>query len=72
MTQTQYERALAVYEQSGITDSPGLINNMAYNYAYLRQYDKAIAFMAKYAASLPRDPNPEDSICGDSAAGWTL
>jgi len=61
MTQTQYERALAVYEQSGITDSPGLINNMAYNYAYLRQYDKAIAFMAKYAASLPGDPNPEDS-----------
>jgi len=34
---------------------------MAYNYAYLRQYDKAIAFMAKYAASLPGDPNPEDS-----------
>jgi len=47
MTQTQYERALAVYEQSGITDSPGLLNNMAYNYADLRQYDKAIAFMAK-------------------------
>jgi tetratricopeptide (TPR) repeat protein len=61
MTQTQYERALAVYEQSGITDSPGLINNMAYNFADLRQYDKAIAFMAKYAASLPGDPNPEDS-----------
>src|SRR5450432_504097 len=61
MTQTQYERALAVYEQSGITDSPGLINNMAYNYADLRQYDKAIAFMAKYAAMLPGDPNPEDS-----------
>jgi tetratricopeptide (TPR) repeat protein len=61
MTQTQYERALAVYEQSAITDSPGLINNMAYNYADLRQYDKAIAFMAKYAASLPGDPNPEDS-----------
>jgi tetratricopeptide (TPR) repeat protein len=61
MTQTQYERALAVYENSGITDSPGLMNNMAYNYADLRQYDKAIAFMAKYAAALPGDPNPEDS-----------
>ena len=61
MTQTQYERALAVYQQSGITDSPGLINNMAYNYADLRQYDKSLAFMAKYAASLPGDPNPEDS-----------
>ena len=61
MTQTQYERALVVYEQSGITDSPGLLNNMAYNYADLRQYDKSIALMAKYAASLPGDPNPEDS-----------
>ena len=61
MTQTQYERALAIYENSGITNSPGLLNNMAYNYAYLRQYDKAIDLMAKYAASLPGDPNPEDS-----------
>lgn len=61
MTQTQYARALDIYEQSGITDSPGLLNNMAYNYADLRQYDKALALMAKYAASLPGDPNPEDS-----------
>ena len=61
MTQTQYERALAIYEKSGIQDSPGLLNNMAYNYAYLRQFDKAIALMDRYAASLPGDPNPEDS-----------
>ena len=61
MTQTQYERALAVYEKSEITDSPGLLNNMAYNYADLHQYDKSIAIMAKYAAALPGDPNPEDS-----------
>ncbi len=61
MTQTQYPRALAIYSQSEITDSPGLMNNMAYNYAALRQYDQAVAFMAKYAAALPGDPNPEDS-----------
>jgi tetratricopeptide (TPR) repeat protein len=61
MTQAQYERALAIYEQSGIQNSPGLLNNMAYNYADLRQFDKAIALMDKYAASLPGDPNPEDS-----------
>jgi len=61
MTQTQYSRALAIYENSQITDSPGLLNNMAYNHAYLRQYDEAINLMAKYAASLPGDPNPEDS-----------
>ena len=62
MTQTQYARALEIYQQSGITDSPGLLNNMAYNQANLRQFDQAIALMAKYAASLPGDPNPEDSF----------
>jgi tetratricopeptide (TPR) repeat protein len=60
-TQTQFDRALAIYEQSGITDSPGLVNNMAYTCASLRQFDRAIAFMDKYAAALPGDPNPEDS-----------
>ena len=43
--QAQYERVIAVYEHSGITDSPGLINNIGYNYAYLRQFDKAFAMM---------------------------
>ncbi|HZZ16574.1 MAG TPA: hypothetical protein VFE08_11490, partial [Candidatus Sulfotelmatobacter sp.] len=30
MEQTQYERAAAIYENSGLTDSPGLVNNAAY------------------------------------------
>jgi tetratricopeptide (TPR) repeat protein len=60
-TQTQYERAAAVYENSGITDSPGLMNNTAYTYAYMRQFDKAFALMDKYIAALPDDPNPQDS-----------
>lgn len=59
--QTQYERAAAVYEHSGITDSPGLMNNTAYTYAYMRQFDKAFALMDQYIAALPRDPNPQDS-----------
>jgi tetratricopeptide (TPR) repeat protein len=59
--QAQYERVIAVYERSGITDSPGLINNMGYNYAYTRQFDKAFAMMDKYVALLPNDSNPQDS-----------
>jgi tetratricopeptide (TPR) repeat protein len=59
--QTQYERAVAVFERSGITDSPGLMNNTAYTYAYMRQFDRAFALMEKYVAALPRDPNPQDS-----------
>src|SRR3984957_5997472 len=60
-SQAQYERVISVYERSGITDSPGLINNMGYNYAYVRQFDKAFAMMDKYVALLPDDSNPQDS-----------
>ncbi len=60
-TQTQWERSSAVFEHSGLTDSPGLINNAAYNYAYLRQFDKAFELMEKYVAALPNDSNPQDS-----------
>jgi tetratricopeptide (TPR) repeat protein len=60
-TQTQYDRAAAVYEHSGIADSPGLMNNTAYTYAYMRQFDKAFALMDKYIAALPKDANPQDS-----------
>ena len=59
--QAQYERSIDVYERSGITDSPGLMNNMGYNYAFIRQFDKAFAMMDKYAAALPNDSNPQDS-----------
>ena len=59
--QSQFERASAIYERSGITDSPGLINNMGYNYAAMRQFDKAFAMMDKYVALLPNDSNPQDS-----------
>lgn len=61
VAQTQYERAAAVYENSGITDSPGLINDAAYTYANLRQFGKAFTLMDKYVALMPKDPNPQDS-----------
>jgi len=59
--QAQYERASAIYERSGMTDSPGLMNNMGYNYAAMRQFDKAFSMMDKYVAALPNDSNPQDS-----------
>ena len=59
--QTQYERAVAVFERSGITNSPGLMNNTAYTYAYMRRFDRAFSLMEKYVAALPKDPNPQDS-----------
>jgi len=61
IAQTQYDRTIAVYERSGITDSPGLMNNMGYCYAYMREFDKAFAQMDKYVAALPKDANPQDS-----------
>lgn len=61
MSQTQYERALAVFETSGLSNSPGLNNNLGYDCAYMRKFDKAFALMDKYVAALPNDPNPQDS-----------
>jgi tetratricopeptide (TPR) repeat protein len=61
MEQTQYERAAAIYENSGLTDSPGLINNAAYTYANMRQFSKAFSLMDKFIALMPKDPNPQDS-----------
>ena len=60
-TQTQWARSVAVFEHSGLTDSPGLMNNAAYDYAYMRQFDKAFDLMDKYVAALPNDSNPQDS-----------
>ena len=59
--QTQYDRAIAVYEGSGITDSPGMMNHMGYVYAYVRQFDKAFTLMEQYIAALPNEANPQDS-----------
>jgi tetratricopeptide (TPR) repeat protein len=61
MNEQQYDRAVEVYEVSGIMDSPGLDNNAAYTYANMRQFDKAFALMEKYVAALPKDANPQDS-----------
>jgi len=59
--QAQYERAIAIYERSGITDSPGFMNHMGYANAHVRQFDKAFALMDRYAAMMPNEANPQDS-----------
>jgi len=61
MTQDQFQRSIEIYERSGITDSPGLMNNMGYNYASIRQFDKAFDMMEKYVAAMPHNSNPQDS-----------
>ncbi|HKW17761.1 MAG TPA: tetratricopeptide repeat protein [Terriglobales bacterium] len=61
MTQTQYQRAVDVYENSGIKNSPGLMNNAAYTYAHMRQFKKAFALMEQYVKMMPHDANPNDS-----------
>jgi tetratricopeptide (TPR) repeat protein len=60
MGQTQYARSAWVYEKSGL-ELPGLMNNAAYVYARMHQFDKAFALMDKYVAALPHSPNPQDS-----------
>jgi tetratricopeptide (TPR) repeat protein len=59
-TQGQRERCIEIFEASGI-NSPGLMNEAAYWYANLRQYDKALALLDKYIAAFPNEPNPQDS-----------
>ena len=37
------------------------LNELGYEYAFLRQVEKAIPVMEKYIALLPKEPNPQDS-----------
>jgi tetratricopeptide (TPR) repeat protein len=40
---------------------PPAFNDLGYDYAYMRDYKNAIATMERYVASLPGEPNPNDS-----------
>src|SRR6202040_1432797 len=59
--QTQYDRSAAVYEHSGLNDSPGLVNNTAYTYPSIRQFAKAFLILDKSVAAFPKDANPRNS-----------
>jgi tetratricopeptide (TPR) repeat protein len=40
---------------------PPALNDLAYEYAHNRQFDKAFVAMDRYVALLPTEPNPQDS-----------
>ncbi|HZT35688.1 MAG TPA: tetratricopeptide repeat protein, partial [Nitrososphaera sp.] len=40
---------------------PPALNDLGYDYAYMRDYKNAIATMERYVAALPGEPNPNDS-----------
>ncbi len=39
-----------------------VLNQLAYSYAFERQFDKALAALEKCVAALPNEPNPQDSL----------
>ncbi len=63
MGQNSYEQALKSLERALAIDknyAPAL-NDLAYCYAYSREYPKAFEAMERYVAALPKLPNPQDS-----------
>lgn len=53
----EYEKALALDPDFGLA-----MNAIAYAHAKLREFDKALQYLERYAAMNPGDPNPLDSI----------
>lgn len=61
--QGAHDRALEACQRALEIDpnyGPAL-NELGYEYAFLRQIEKAIPVMEKYIALLPKEPNPQDS-----------
>ncbi len=61
--QQQYEHAIPLFERA-LSVNPkfaGALNEVAYCYAFTKQFDKALAAMDRYIAALPGEPNPQDS-----------
>jgi len=52
-----YNRALALDPNYGLA-----LNQLAYSYVYLKEFDKAIPHFRKYAGLYPEDANPLDSL----------
>jgi tetratricopeptide (TPR) repeat protein len=63
MAQNSYEQAQKSLERALVIDKnyPAALNDLAYCYAYNREYPKAFGIMERYVAVLPTLPNPEDS-----------
>lgn len=63
MAQNSYEPAQKNLLKALVIDKnyPPALNDLAYCYAYSREYPKAFAVMERYVAVLPTLPNPQDS-----------
>lgn len=63
MGQTSYEQAQKSLLNALVIDKnyPPALNDLAYCYAYSREYPKAFQVMERYVAVLPTLPNPQDS-----------
>ena len=63
MGQTRYEQAVTVLERAVALypDYAAALNDLAYGYADLGNFDKAFATMDRYVALEPDQPNPHDS-----------
>jgi tetratricopeptide (TPR) repeat protein len=63
MGQNSYEQAQKSLEHALAIDKnyPPALNDLAYCYAYSREYPKAFEVMERYVAVLPTLPNPQDS-----------
>jgi tetratricopeptide (TPR) repeat protein len=62
--QRQSERAIALFERANRIDPDFAdpLNQAAYCYARLGNFDQAFANMKRYAAMLPNEANPQDSL----------
>lgn len=63
MGQNSYEQAQKTLERALTIDKnyPAALNDLAYCYAYTREFPKAFDAMERYIAVLPTLPNPQDS-----------
>jgi tetratricopeptide (TPR) repeat protein len=62
--QRQSERAIPLFERANRLDPQFAdpLNQAAYCYARIWDFDKAFAYMQRYAALLPHEANPQDSM----------
>jgi tetratricopeptide (TPR) repeat protein len=61
--QESYDQALRFMQRALAIDPryPPALNDLGYCYAFLRDYKNAMEAMERYVASLPGEPNPNDS-----------
>ena len=72
--QRQSERAIPLFERANQLDPKFAdpLNQAAYCYARLGDFDKAFADMQRYAELLPNDAPPAGFLCRDLASGRAL